>query len=1184
MRAQLLALGLLLSLLPAPAGAGTAPGGDLAFLDGLCLVVLDRGDVGALHAAHAAIRSRGGRIAILSEPGLLLGWIPESERRALIGQAGIRAIYDREVAPDLGGRDAQSRCTVEYFNAVKRGDVQRRAEIERSAPAPPRAGDARTRDAFTEWSYLENLRANGFDVAQLRDRGLLAGQGPEDRIQGNSDRMTGTVTVTLVFVESNGTGADPNQYTWTDAAVQEWVNGVNTGLAWWTQQADLYNDCWVAFFVHYVPPTDPRCQQWREMVLHPSGDVAAMVSEVMGHFGYNSGTHFARVDAFNTAQRATYGTNWAYTGFVAFNPVPAPAQLTDGPSAFAYLLGPYSFLLYRSYGWRPDQVFTHESGHIFGACDEYADGCTCGQICIDEPNGNCEGCGPGTSCMMKLNSFNLCSYTDNQLGWQDTSPCAPPPLAPPVATGVSLSQAIQGTSVQVTVSGSNFLYGAFADLGAGITIQSTTPVGSTQLQLQLLVDNAAAPGARDVIVRNRDLQASTLQGAFTVRASTRHYASPSGGNIFPYVTPASAATSIAAAIDAAAMGDSVLVASTPVVGPLVIGKGVVLYGGWINNFTQRDVVNAKTDFDLAGGNVSVFVSGGGTGGLDGFRLRNGRGTSQSTPVSGHYGGGVFVLSSSGLIANCEITSNRAQPGAGFGGGGGIFAQSSQVTIVGNSIHDNAATRGGGIYLYQSSGTLSGNSVSANAVSASTQPAAGAGIYLEACTNVSLADAIIQGNTGATNGGGVYVVGSTNVSFTGGSISDHSVVTNGGAAVVDGSGVAFSHMLLAQNTSGNTNGCINALNGSTLTLDGCTVRENTALLYGGVRVQGGTAHLRHNLVVANSGTGSAGLHLAAVTAGEVLGNTLDGNDATALVLSSSPVEVTNNIVVNSTSTGMTCVGTPPARVDYNLVWNNPDGNYAGCTPGPGSVSAHPGFADTTQANYHLTLHSPAIDAGRTEAGFADPDGSRGDLGIYGSHAFVMDQPSYPKNLSATRVNGHAVLHWKRNPEADVASYAVYRDAATGFRPSAADFVQSVAAPDTTVDLGPAPAAATYYTLAAVDASGYSSGFAAEATLGAATDVTLAVPYRLQLFANVPNPFNPTTTIRYEVDRAGPVTVEVFDLSGRLVQRLLRARQEAGPHGVPWNGSDMQDRRVASGVYVVRLQSGERVLSRKIVALK
>jgi flagellar hook capping protein FlgD len=197
---------------------------------------------------------------------------------------------------------------------------------------------------------------------------------------------------------------------------------------------------------------------------------------------------------------------------------------------------------------------------------------------------------------------------------------------------------------------------------------------------------------------------------------------------------------------------------------------------------------------------------------------------------------------------------------------------------------------------------------------------------------------------------------------------------------------------------------------------------------------------------------------------------------------------------------------------------------------------------------------------------------------------MDQPSFPKSLSATRVNGHAVLHWKRNPEADVASYAVYRDVATGFRPSAANFVLSVAVPDTSVDLGPAPGAASYYTLAAVDASGYSSGFAAEATLGAATDVVRAVPYRLQLFANIPNPFNPATTIRYEVDRAGPVTVEIFDLSGRLVRTLLSARQEPGPHGVPWNGTDTQDRHVASGVYVVRLQSGERTLSRKIVALK
>ena len=160
MRPGLLALcfaALLLRPLPAAAQAAAA---DLAFLDGLCLVPLNTDDVGAVHAAHALIRSRGGRIAILSEPGLLLGWIPEAERADLIGEARIGAIYADPIAPgslSLPGRGGQARWqalhVVEYFNAVKRGDIQRRAELEKAA-ATAYASDARARPPLEEWAYL----------------------------------------------------------------------------------------------------------------------------------------------------------------------------------------------------------------------------------------------------------------------------------------------------------------------------------------------------------------------------------------------------------------------------------------------------------------------------------------------------------------------------------------------------------------------------------------------------------------------------------------------------------------------------------------------------------------------------------------------------------------------------------------------------------------------------------------------------------------------------------------------------------------------------------------------------------------------------------------------------------------------------------------------------------------------
>jgi len=91
--------------------------------------------------------------------------------------------------------------------------------------------------------------------------------------------------------------------------------------------------------------------------------------------------------------------------------------------------------------------------------------------------------------------------------------------------------------------------------------------------------------------------------------------------------------------------------------------------------------------------------------------------------------------------------------------------------------------------------------------------------------------------------------------------------------------------------------------------------------------------------------------------------------------------------------------------------------------------------------------------------------------------------------------------------------------------------------------------------------------------------------LTLNQNHPNPFNPSTTISYYLPVAGPVTLEVYDSSGRLVSRLLDgAKEEKGTHSVAWRGLDAQGRSVSSGVYFYRLQSGKEILSRKMILLR
>jgi len=89
---------------------------------------------------------------------------------------------------------------------------------------------------------------------------------------------------------------------------------------------------------------------------------------------------------------------------------------------------------------------------------------------------------------------------------------------------------------------------------------------------------------------------------------------------------------------------------------------------------------------------------------------------------------------------------------------------------------------------------------------------------------------------------------------------------------------------------------------------------------------------------------------------------------------------------------------------------------------------------------------------------------------------------------------------------------------------------------------------------------------------------------RLVGNAPNPFNPKTTISFEIARAGDVELSVYDAAGRKVRTLVRGALGAGPHDIAWNGTDDAGQQVASGVYRARLKANGVDLSRPMVLLK
>lgn len=94
----------------------------------------------------------------------------------------------------------------------------------------------------------------------------------------------------------------------------------------------------------------------------------------------------------------------------------------------------------------------------------------------------------------------------------------------------------------------------------------------------------------------------------------------------------------------------------------------------------------------------------------------------------------------------------------------------------------------------------------------------------------------------------------------------------------------------------------------------------------------------------------------------------------------------------------------------------------------------------------------------------------------------------------------------------------------------------------------------------------------------------VPKTTALMQNFPNPFNPTTTIAFDVAEAGNVTIRIYDVSGRLVANLLDAHREVGRHQVEWNGKNVSGALVPSGMYFYRMRTAGFEVTKKMLLVR
>jgi len=192
------------------------------------------------------------------------------------------------------------------------------------------------------------------------------------------------------------------------------------------------------------------------------------------------------------------------------------------------------------------------------------------------------------------------------------------------------------------------------------------------------------------------------------------------------------------------------------------------------------------------------------------------------------------------------------------------------------------------------------------------------------------------------------------------------------------------------------------------------------------------------------------------------------------------------------------------------------------------------------------------------------------------------PGVPLGLAvAYNTGGGNELTWDPAPEPDFQYYRVYRGTDPEFMSVPGAEVHSTATPQWTDPDN--HGSGVYYKVTALDHAGN------ESEPGSAVTTTgtegSGVPKAFALGQNVPNPFNPATTVYYDVPAGGGnVSIRIFDVSGRLVRTLVDGHQAAGSQSVTWNGVNDRGQSISSGIYFYRMTAPGFTRTRKMVLLR
>ena len=458
---------------------------------------------------------------------------------------------------------------------------------------------------------------------------------------------------------------------------------------------------------------------------------------------------------------------------------------------------------------------------------------------------------------------------------------------------------------------------------------------------------------------------------------------------------------------------------------------------------------------------------------------------------------------------------------------------ANLTITGGNVDSAGCIGGGGILVtypdleYVYDGPMNPvNAVFENLIISNNSAAAGGGISIWRVSGPALSDVIIHENTAEHFGGGLMIF-SSEVSVTDATVSENNLLVNSSA----GGGII--------------------INNSEVMLTNISVTDNTAYWGGGMAILD-TDGVFTNLTISE--------------------NVAADNGGGVLVVENNNSILTNSIIWGNDPNSLDRLGS--LQVTYS------DIEGLSCPSCTGLIEADPLFVDTDNGDYTLQPESPCIDTGTADI---DGDGTDDILDYFGltpdmgafEYSFAVSGLDYSIN------NSTVLLEW--NTIEGILYYKVERSTDSLFTENVeSNYSQTNSYTDNDLEYN-----IEYFFRVSAYVNGFWSNWSNVVSItleSVGVEDENQIPTVFKIHQNHPNPFNPTTTLRYNLPDDGMVNITIYDMMGRVVRNLVNDHQSAGYKTIHWNGTNGFGEPVAAGVYLYQIHAGNFQQTKKMILLK